>query len=520
MKLVVCLSAVGLALAHASPGPASQESAAGVWIGVARDGASASGLPATLWVEEGEDGAPSVTLRLQGTEFPALDPTFDPGTGMLAFRSELEGIALDVSATVAGDVLTGEVIGMEAALALEARRIAREVLQAPAAPGSARDPDDLDEEDWREDLAFLAAYLPQVHANAFHTRSQAEWEDAVAELDERLVELIGPEVVVELARLVAGVGDAHTELNWRERGFPSLPVELTAFADGIFVTRVDERWAPALRARVVRIGSLPAEEALDRVATVFAAENSSWRALKGCQLLSVAELLWVLRASDTRDELPLELEDAQGQRFAVDIEPLSLPRWVQAPDPASDPLPLWRTRTGEGYWFEPMPDRGAVYFAYNRCAETPGRPMEDFVGELLAAAEGMEAERIVIDLRNNSGGNSAVLSNHIGRLGEAGPLTVLIGPRTYSSGMMNAHQLRAWAGATLIGEPTGGKPNSYGELRSFRLPRSGLQVFYSTKYFRMLADDPPAVEPDVTVKLGAADYFAGRDPVLERALTN
>ena len=54
--------------------------------------------------------------------------------------------------------------------------------------------------------------------------------------------------------------------------------------------------------------------------------------------------------------------------------------------------------------------------------------------------------------------------------------------------------------------------------RSFRLPRSGLQVLYSTKYFRMLSEDPPAIEPDHEVPLTAADHFAGRDPVLERAL--
>ena len=70
----------------------------------------------------------------------------------------------------------------------------------------------------------------------------------------------------------------------------------------------------------------------------------------------------------------------------------------------------------------------------------------------------------------------------------------------------------------LVGEPTGGKPNSYGEVRSFRLPNSGLRVMYSTKYFQMLETDPPAVEPDITVELTAADRFGGHDPVLARIL--
>ena len=67
--------------------------------------------------------------------------------------------------------------------------------------------------------------------------------------------------------------------------------------------------------------------------------------------------------------------------------------------------------------------------------------------------------------------------------------------------------------------PTGGMPNSYGEVRTFRLPNAGLSISYSTKYFRMLEEDPPSVEPDVLVELGSEDHFRGQDPVLERALS-
>jgi C-terminal processing protease CtpA/Prc len=84
--------------------------------------------------------------------------------------------------------------------------------------------------------------------------------------------------------------------------------------------------------------------------------------------------------------------------------------------------------------------------------------------------------------------------------------------------MHNAQELRDGARARLIGEPTGGKPNSYGEVRIFGLPRSGLAVFHSTQYSRAVEGDPPAVEPDVLVPFTSADAFAGADPALERAL--
>jgi C-terminal processing protease CtpA/Prc len=127
--------------------------------------------------------------------------------------------------------------------------------------------------------------------------------------------------------------------------------------------------------------------------------------------------------------------------------------------------------------------------------------MAGFMADVFALLESSGAERLIIDLRRNSGGNSTVLARFVPdlaanvHLAAPGSLRVLIGPATYSAGMTNAYELRTGARARLYGEPTGGKPDSWGELRTFTLPRSGLVVTYS------------------------ADWFKGVDPVLVRALT-
>ena len=83
--------------------------------------------------------------------------------------------------------------------------------------------------------------------------------------------------------------------------------------------------------------------------------------------------------------------------------------------------------------------------------------------------------------------------------------------------MWTAEDLRK-LGAVLVGTPTGGKPNSYGDVSTFSLPNSGLQVGYSTKYFRLReGEDPPSVAPEVTVETTLADVRSGRDPLLEAA---
>jgi hypothetical protein len=84
--------------------------------------------------------------------------------------------------------------------------------------------------------------------------------------------------------------------------------------------------------------------------------------------------------------------------------------------------------------------------------------------------------------------------------------------------MSNAQQLRDNCNAILIGEPTGGKPNHFGQLSSFTLPHSGLQIAHSTRWFQKIDDDPDSVYPDISVPWRSEALFNGKDEVLEAAL--
>jgi hypothetical protein len=130
----------------------------------------------------------------------------------------------------------------------------------------------------------------------------------------------------------------------------------------------------------------------------------------------------------------------------------------------------------------------------------------------------------VVDVRSNTGGDSTVDDPLIRGLEsrpawrQRGRLFALTGGLTFSSGMWTANDLRR-LGAILVGGPTGGKPNSYGNVRNFSLPNSGLPVSYSTTYFRIIEDaDPPSLLPELPVDPTLADYRSGRDPVLEAAI--
>ena len=127
-------------------------------------------------------------------------------------------------------------------------------------------------------------------------------------------------------------------------------------------------------------------------------------------------------------------------------------------------------------------------------------------------------------MRHNGGGDSRVDDRLIEGLRdraawrEPGRLYCLIGGETFSSGMWTAHDLRR-LGAVLVGGPTGGKPNSYGNVSTLQLPNSLLQVGYSTRYYQLVSEsDPPWIAPDLAVEPTIEELRDGRDPLLEAVL--
>jgi len=80
--------------------------------------------------------------------------------------------------------------------------------------------------------------------------------------------------------------------------------------------------------------------------------------------------------------------------------------------------------------------------------------------------------------------------------------------------MTNAADFLRETNATLVGEPTGARPNGWQEKGQFTLPNSHLAVSVSTRYYRFLDEDLPAVMPHEHIPLTWEDFRAGRDPVL------
>jgi Tetratricopeptide repeat len=428
-------------------------------------------------------------------------------------------------------------LALVGSLALQGARPDPQAARAPS-------PDSSSVRQWREDLAYLARELPRRHNNRFHTITRTQFDSALAVLDRKLPGLARHQVIVELARLVALVGDGHTNVaptRDPKIGFHTYPVRLYFFKDGLFIRSAAKAQADLVGAKVVRIGRLTADEAYLAVRGLIGRDNEMNARYYAPFLLAMPEVLHAIGAIDEPDAAPLLLEQA-GTRTVTVLRPLGLAAmmpsdtdvswtqedgWVDMRGPDGARAPLWlRADPRDPLRLEYLPESRTAYVQYNKVGDAPDETIAAFAERLRTFVDSAAVDRVVLDLRLNRGGDGTLNQPLVlslirsPKLEGPGHLFVIIGRSTFSAAQFLVHDLEQYTDAVFVGEPTGGKPNSYGDSRRITLPNSGITVRASIYYWQRThpLDTRPWKAPDLAAELTSRDYRANVDPALREIL--
>lgn len=257
-------------------------------------------------------------------------------------------------------------------------------------------------------------------------------------------------------------------------------------------------------------------------------ENESFLKSQLPHYLSSAEVLYGLEILDETGRAELDLSREGGEKFRFVVPTVSIKEFYGITEDAHadfEKLPLYRRNAGRKYWSCLVEGTKTLYFNYSSCREMDDLTLADFTEGIIRMIEGGSVECLVIDLRNNLGGNSTLLEPFIGWLEKCdkmkmeGALYVIIGRDTFSSALLNAYAIINKTKAVLVGEPSGGKPNCYGEVESFKLDNSRVEICYSSKYYKLIKDDRVmSLYPDVKTVLTFKHYVENRDPCMEYIL--
>ncbi|MFL5508670.1 MAG: S41 family peptidase [Gemmatimonadaceae bacterium] len=389
---------------------------------------------------------------------------------------------------------------------------------------------------WREDLAFLRQEMPARHANLFHAMTRAQFDSALTSIDSRLPRLGRHQVIVELQKLTALIGDGHSNVApWRDSviAFHTLPIALYWFTEGIIVRSADSAHADLVGARVVAINGMSVDTATARVRPLISHDNEMGVRAFTPFFMVMPEILQATGIASDMQRIRFTFESS-GRRRDVVLAPSGLfpmltgdidrswvkrPGWVDARDRA--PTPLWLSDPLNLYWYKYLPDTQTLYIQINTIQQKPVDSIGAFISRAIAAADSAGAGKLVLDLRLNGGGNGdfnrrIFLPLIKSRYDVPGKLYVLTGRRTWSAAQMLVTEMQKYTNATFVGEPTASKGNAFGDSYRIVMPNSKVTVRVSTLWWQYLdpRDKREMIEPAVKAPLSFADYVAGVDPAL------
>jgi hypothetical protein len=383
----------------------------------------------------------------------------------------------------------------------------------------------------RAELDHALEMLERIHPEPFHAVDRAAFAAAIDELGARLPELEPDAAAVELMRAWAMLSterDGHQfALPLAFDDEPILPIKVYEFAEGVFITAAMAPHEELVGARVTAVGGTPIDEVLGLLEPLVPRD--------GPATLPSFRPMYLLRAVVLRGlglvgggAVPLTVS-LDGEERLVELEPVpssehqSWAGWLALHGLA--PREGLRHSQQEDPHFDVRPLEGgtALYVRFSRVQPVTAGAVD----ELRRLAADPAVERVVVDLRQNTGGDNTTYGNLLSALTQLaadrpGSLVVLTDRVTFSAAANFATRLEQQTDARFAGEPMGGGLNFWNDVDWVELPDFvvPMRVAVSTRYWEMAepADPRLSIEPDLAIPVTAADYFAGRDPLLEAVL--
>ena len=394
--------------------------------------------------------------------------------------------------------------------------------------------------DWREDLHFLAAQMRLKHRSLFHTMTEAQFDNAVASLDSDLPNLNSDQIFVRFAQLTAMVQDGHSGFDLLPipaNEMNRIPVHFVRYADGIYIRAAAPAYADIVGGKLLEVGGVPWHEAIQRLDSLQSHDpgnNGEQLAWTAKALLNYPRVLHGLGLSDSSDGADFVIEKEGKSRtlrmrasaplgtWYLDSEPDG---WIDA-RPKTVTAPLSMQHREKHYWFTYLPERHAVYFQFNLVIDGEGETLAQFSSRLAKAIQQPEVQRLVIDVRNNTGGDNTLLRPLLAAIFRSpvdrhGGIYVITGPTTFSACQNFVNRLENYADVIFVGQPTAENVNFYGDPAGITLPHSHLEAAVSQLWWQ---DEDPrdkraATMPDAAFESTFRDYLTGADPALQFALT-
>jgi len=406
---------------------------------------------------------------------------------------------------------------------------------------------------WKQDLDYLKNYLEIVHPALHAYLAEAVFNEKFNYIRDNCETLDDTEIITRIAEIFAMIQDGHTGIDIGNKEnkyiagiFHKYPLLLYKFSDGLFAIWAKNEYSEIVGKKLLRIGNLKADEALEQMMRLNIGDNIMGRIQ---YLPLIQEYLQYTGVMDkSSDLLKLVYEDETGKESYLELKnPKSMLDAYMPPrifglndslvtamnDDSKSPLPLYLSHigeefggfpyTGEFYWYEYIPEQEAIYMQISVNVQKGDDPFDAFCKRMFNDLDSLQAKKLIVDVRLNSGGNHfemPLIKGIIERpqIDTKGNLFLITGRRTISASEHLTTQMETYTNATIFGEPTSARPNMVGSITPFTLPTSKLKCRTAKEYTQdsEYFDGRIMTKPAVYALLSSEDYKNNFDPVLSK----
>ncbi|NLF42477.1 MAG: hypothetical protein GX587_07260 [Bacteroidales bacterium] len=388
--------------------------------------------------------------------------------------------------------------------------------------------------DWVSDIEFVKNELPAKHKNLNFKVPKELFESDLNSLSQQLGKLSDLEIAVRLQQIIAKMGDSHTVLDYRPFIDVNylLPLKLYWFKDGIYIFQTSKDYENILGKKIISLNGFSIQTIIDSLSTLITIDNQALVKNQVPGLIPLAQLHNHFGFANGNN-FTFEIASSLGEKEFINIPAGPVNNNDLVAFQADSLAPCWRNQ--RSFFSEQYFDQFKTYYIqYNTCwskeienqygnrekaANLPS--FMEFEEKVFSTLKNQYVKKFVFDMRFNSGGNSEQGTNFVNKLNKLKhknknmQIYVIIGRKTFSSAIINTMDFKQNTNAILLGEETGGKPNHFGEIKSIKLPSSGLELYYSTKYFSFTIENTNTITPDTYLEPTFFDYKSGIDPVFD-----
>jgi hypothetical protein len=386
------------------------------------------------------------------------------------------------------------------------------------------------------DVLELGKSVEMIHPDPFREVPRQRFMAEVDALAKRAPDLSRNELLVGVLRIIALLGprNGHTGLfpgdSTHANSLTFYPLRLYRFSDGLYVVDAIDRSLVANR--LVAIEGTSADRVLELVRPLTPGDNDSNLLGLTPHFLLTAEVLDGLGVTDGDDSATFTFDRPDGQRVDARLAAVPAARYTSR---FADPMfghypsvlpsaaqPLYLSGAARPLWARTLANGRAVYVGYNSVRW----PTDAVLRKIERLVRTPRVRRVIVDVRLNGGGDNTTYGQlttlfRSPAVNRRGRLYLLVGRATFSAAANFAAEVDRDTRAIIVGEPTGGGVETYGDTFPVSLPTLGWTVRIAARYHERkngANDTRLAIAPDVTFTPGSAEYFARRDPVLARAL--